>query len=648
MRRNREREISAINVASEHLGALILSAIAVYTYVALAVASTTQEDLLVGKSLSLPLLETPVPLEYFYIAAPLLVLMLHGYTLLNERLVFEKATQFQEIELLFPHLQWQGFIVLMLRNDFIGFLGRCFFFVSGALVPLLLLLFIEFRFLPFRRLDATLLQCGGILVDAAFVALIAGWKNIREVVPRRWRLLFIGVGLIVALVAVGFLIIALRKPGLPSPAFQAKISRLACLDLPEAHLIKEEPEGAKLNEFGERADALLRYGTGADLRKRDLSYAYLERALLVNADLRQANFTGADLSYADFRRTNLTGANFSGATLVGARFDGSFGENVIFEGASLEAAHLSGVKLKTASFRNADLTGTEIHWSTFEKGNFDLANLDRASLLGTKFDETSFIGAQFPGAVAWKNYFLKTNILLARFNEARLQGSRFELLKKEAGQSDGALFDAAEIQFVEAQNLNGISLRGAKVSKRGTHLGFPRLVDFRGIRVEEPAEYLHWQKEAQKNRSDFRRYIGRREGDWFEEEWKERDGLLRERLKNSCIFCAKGNSRISGCGDGCVLAFDNKSLELGFVTSRDKMVVAEEVQRQILVVLMAQARDSDDVRTAILRELRNCFSPSRDPEWSPSQRAELERFLHNEGKDQESACPWWQGPARGM
>jgi uncharacterized protein YjbI with pentapeptide repeats len=637
------RNLDALNEASEHLGGLILSAVAVYTYVALAVASTSQEDLLVGKRLSLPLIETPIPLQYFYMAAPFLVLLLHGYVLLNQRLVFEKALQFGRTDTFFPQMQWHGFIALMMRTGFLGFLGRCFFYAIGVLAPLTVLLLLQFRFLPFRRWDVTLLQSTCILADATFVALISRWDGIKD----RWAPVLIGSIFFFCSMALVFILWQV-----PDTDPEAVLSRLACLNLPGAHLVKNEPDGIKANEFGRQADALLRYGTGADLQGRNLSYAYLEGAILVNADLRKANFSGADLSNADFRRANLSDANFFGANLAGAQFDGSTGERVLFDNASLANAHLSGVMLRDCTFKDADLKKTEIHGSAFEGGSFDLANFYRSSILSTTFRETSFIGAQFSEAYVWGDFFLKTRFEFARFNQAHLQGSFLDLREVDA---NGASFDAAEMQFVEARNLVGVCLRGARIAPNVTHLGSPKLIDLRGVRTT--ALSVKWQEEVRRQRSNLLETLGTRDGDWFKEEFRRQEKSFKLRTRAACVFCERkvGQAICSGC-----VAFDKEGVKLGLVRKNDTPANVNEIQTSILRNALKRANSGDErqntntIRLALTRELRHCFSPSREPDWAANDwlnselRKDMAEFWKEAGdtNDPNNACPWWQKPTK--
>ncbi len=105
----------------------------------------------------------------------------------------------------------------------------------------------------------------------------------------------------------------------------------------------------------------------ADLRGRDLSYRYLERA-----DLREAQLTDVSLYMADLSGATLTAANLSGADLTGANLSG----------ADLRGANLCGVNLLVADLHNAILHGADLTGAR---------NLDQEHLQSAIYDSTTLI-----------------------------------------------------------------------------------------------------------------------------------------------------------------------------------------------------------------------------------------------------------------
>ena len=623
---NGKPDLSAVNASGEHLGGLVFTAIAVYAYVFIAVASTSPKDLLVGtdKQIPLPLINASIPLMYFYITAPLLLLLVHAYLLLSSRLAFEKLSRLAVHEHI-EELQWHGFVALMLRNDVFGWFGRIFFYTIAAAAPLASLLFIEMTFLAYQNRLSTWLQGFLALLDGLFIISIATWKESteKEVLHLPWRWLPFLMGLMGAVSAVTLATISMRSP-------------LARVEASEALIVAKEPAGEKFNEAGTPADATLRYGMGADLRGRSLRFSKLNRSILTNADLREVDFSGADLSYADLRRSKLSGADFRDANLRGARFEGSTGESIIFTRANLQDAFLSGIRFKKASFQDADLTGAKIHWSVFEGGDFNLANLYRTSLIGSRFDKTSFIGTQALATDIRRCLFFKTNLTLARFNEAQIQGVVLDLRRNE---SHGSIFEATKLNFVQADNLNGASLRGARISENGTRIGQSGVADARAIKMVAPdIDASDLQEQAKAELGMVIKSIGRREGDLLDVEYERNQIDIKEKPEKSCLFCSA----------------EQASAENG-ETQTDASVATAQKEIFYSLVEMSVRRGNDNkarhvaemIGVALLRELEHCFPPPRDPDWPDlmkrldrDQRLELDRLRSKQGS--VVICPWWQ------
>jgi uncharacterized protein YjbI with pentapeptide repeats len=105
----------------------------------------------------------------------------------------------------------------------------------------------------------------------------------------------------------------------------------------------------------------------SDLRGRDLSYRYLERA-----DLRETLLTEANLYMADLTGASLTGANLQQASLIGTNLSGT----------DLRGADLSGADLLVADLHNAVLHGANLAGAR---------NLTPAQLQTAIYDSTTII-----------------------------------------------------------------------------------------------------------------------------------------------------------------------------------------------------------------------------------------------------------------
>ena len=99
---------------------------------------------------------------------------------------------------------------------------------------------------------------------------------------------------------------------------------------------------------------------GADLRRADLTGAYLTDADLRDADLTGAYLRGAILGGADLRRSILRGAILGGADLEDADLRRADLEGAILTGAILTGADLTGADLGGADLTGADLGGADL------------------------------------------------------------------------------------------------------------------------------------------------------------------------------------------------------------------------------------------------------------------------------------------------
>jgi len=124
---------------------------------------------------------------------------------------------------------------------------------------------------------------------------------------------------------------------------------------------------------------------GAFLKKADLRYADVFRAVMVNANLRNADLRGARLREADFEMADLRGVNLNDADLRNGNFRGAdFREanlvGVNLAGADLENAQLGFADLRQSNFKDANLEGADLRCANLR----DVSNLSSQDLAGVK------------------------------------------------------------------------------------------------------------------------------------------------------------------------------------------------------------------------------------------------------------------------
>jgi uncharacterized protein YjbI with pentapeptide repeats len=378
--------------------------------------------LLLGKRIGLPLFDVEIPLDYFYVLAPALLVLLHLHLLILWYLMLCKVQVYvggpnppeEETDLFFSSLP----LSIYLGHSHPGMIRLLLALLSTAarvVIPSSLLLATQLTFLPYHSRAITGWHQLLLLADIALVwyfALCTPDLSIgREAVPERFKPKFIhsarwkgGLGIILTLVVVAFSIIVAggrRDVGSPFSPWNFLLKPVVDLSVVGRVLVEAAPSGESLSPGNVK---------GADL---------------VGRDLRGADFTGATLINADFRGAYLVGAVFSNADLRGAKFS----PRVDLSGAHMEKANLDGVDLQQADLRNANLREAKLRGTNLGSAQLTGADLWRASLQGADLRDADLRGAKLIEADAIAVDFSGAKLLGADLRNARLylaQGMVFE------------------------------------------------------------------------------------------------------------------------------------------------------------------------------------------------------------------------------
>jgi uncharacterized protein YjbI with pentapeptide repeats len=203
-----------------------------------------------------------------------------------------------------------------------------------------------------------------------------------------------------------------------------------------------EGAGAKLNENSLRyARAYRAVLGGARLWRADLAGAYLTEADLRNANLREAHLRDAVLDHARadhalFISADGKDANLTGADLRGSDLTYAAFENANFAGAKLGGASFYGAALRQTKWLRADLTRSDMRDTQLQEAEFSLANLELTDFSGAKLAGSTFGGAQFKGTI----------LLGADLRNADLRGAAFPGAVLRDTPMDGARFDGANFR----------------------------------------------------------------------------------------------------------------------------------------------------------------------------------------------------------
>ena len=468
-------------------------------YLVIAVGSVTHRDLFLETPVRLPLLNAELPLVAFFWVAPLMFLVFHGYLLLNLkflgdnvrhyfRLVDETGLDDAAKETLY--LQLPNFMMVQLLRErrttpwtLMGYALHAVVMLTVIIGPVLTLLFLQLRFLPYHDITVTMIQRLAIIV--AMIQILYFWPGIAgpPATRRIWSYRMVMYGAMFAIVLFSGFVATfpgewnygsalVRKSGMADILLRGPYNEVTgdrqswfsdTLSLSDQDFV--DLDEAKLKA----ADATLSL-RGRDLTEANLARADLRKADFSGANLKGAIFSGARLQNAVFRKpnpilvgkdrsvtevTNLHSANFNNAKLAGASFNGSELQGAKFENADLEGASFERSVLHGASFVNAKLANAKFGFAVMKGAYFkgsDLASADfsYADLIGTVFVSSQLQGAKFAAARLDAAAMVSTNVFALTEDNA-IQDAWLELNKtrRQASKVDWGSTLAYRLQSVD-------------------------------------------------------------------------------------------------------------------------------------------------------------------------------------------------------
>jgi uncharacterized protein YjbI with pentapeptide repeats len=327
-----------------------------------------------------------------------------------------------------------------------GGLLRLMGWITMAIAPVLLLLFVQVQFLPYHSFLLNQEQRMLLLVDffliwwlwgrALQTPIIAspidpvieveGWRKVRQKGVALWQALALPLGVAASLAALifsshvaSFPMEWERPPLAFAPRLEAMRASLTEWVFGTEKVFSRWPYNTlQLEEFNIFEN--LKLEDPDKLGGREFTVRLQERRL------EGANLDFAKLGKADFREAKL-----QGATLIGAQLRGAWLTRAKLQGASLDLAQLQGALLSRAEMQGATLT-----FSNLQGGQLDRANIQGGALTRARLQGTTLIGAQFQGGT---------------LDGAQLQGARLNFAQMQAATLDnaqlrGASFDGAQLQ----------------------------------------------------------------------------------------------------------------------------------------------------------------------------------------------------------
>lgn len=390
-----EEGLKVVEEASRNARKLFFAMLTACAYALLTIATTTDVRLLTNSASSpLPIIRTEIPIVWFYIVAPLILLCVYFYFHLYMQRLWEGLA---ELPAIFPDGRpldkkaYPWLLTGLVRAHVFHLkenrppLSRLQEWISVALgwwfMPVTLFFF-WIRYIPRQGWFGTGLHIGLLVVavwaGVLFYRLAVGTLSWKETELSLWKKPFKKIitykrgvlagilGLILFLLSLGTI------NGVPSNVFLRNDAKtwvpyvLEPIGLsPFANFRDKDVSTKPPNWSGKEEEITL--VKGAPLRGRNLRYANAQGAFLVNADLQKANLYGAKLGWANLQGAKLQGAKLQEANLVAANL-----QKVNLTWANLQRADLNGAKLQDAILMATDLQEAKLFG----------ANLQRADLRG--------------------------------------------------------------------------------------------------------------------------------------------------------------------------------------------------------------------------------------------------------------------------
>lgn len=430
----------SIGDAAGQFGVIWISFLTFVTYLVVTIGSVTHRMLFEESPVKLPVFGIDLPLIGFFLVAPLLLLILHFYVLLQLLAIAEKIGRFDTPDTEDKRrLRLNHFVFVRYFFRAHGEGGRLtrlsatiIVAITIILAPLAILIQAQLTFLPYHHW-LTWWHRGAVLIDVALVFVfwstiravasnetsskVAGDETSRKMLVRGWTpVVGYFIAFVIAAALAVFSVLIATYPGETqhrgflasihdwlflrgiNPATGERAGLLAnTLVLPDVDFLDDSKR--------------LTQDTPLSLRGRDL-----RGAILIRANLRKVDFAGA----------NLMDAQLDYAWLRAARFNCSY-----------DLKDLSRIRSNRCEFLHKPLEGWPKDHCTWLQG---------ASLVGARMQDAWFLGARLQGTRLQDGELEMASLECAHLQGAHLEGAHLVAARLTRADLDGASLDGAQLQ----------------------------------------------------------------------------------------------------------------------------------------------------------------------------------------------------------
>jgi uncharacterized protein YjbI with pentapeptide repeats len=226
------------------------------------------------------------------------------------------------------------------------------------------------------------------------------------------------------------------------------------------------------------------------LQNKRLRFANLSRTQFFNVVLSGADLRGATLDGAFMQQAQLNGAQLQGASLIRAQLQGASLDRAQLQDAwlvwaQLQGASLSQAQLQGASLEEAQLQGARLWEAQLQGASLEQAELQGASLKGAHLQGALLLVAQLRGAMLIQAQLQGASLYGAQLQGASLDGAQLQGAMLDRTQLQGAMLDGAQLQ---GASLHGAQLQGAMLDR--TQLQGALIADAQIWRLRAPGARL--------------------------------------------------------------------------------------------------------------------------------------------------------------
>ena len=422
-----QQSLKSLELSSSKNNKLFVVFYLLVVYIFVSVLGTTDKMLLLPTdTFKMPLIGFDLNIIYFYVLAPLILLILHFNLLFHHHEHLKRLDAYKgEFVIETVDSSMYNYVYISLKNGSKkGSAMRVLLWMLIYLFPLLVLVSIFQRFADYHHELITSLHLLIIWID---IILICTYIYVNAVYfrPTWFNTFFAGLILLVGVLESSFFIYFFYPLVKSSESFipvtnyekmdsyaklvcnvhylflesqgnraqrcypriivrDEKISKISpsTLYIPR-YIVKEE--NTKILEEREREKRLiLEYGERIDLANRNLRYADLENCILTRADMHNTQLQGGNLKKTHLQAVKLDNAKLQGVDMMSAKLQGAMVLGAQMQGALLIAADMSDAYFDESNLSKARMMGADLKNTSFYKSNLSGVNMSGVKNRTTK------------------------------------------------------------------------------------------------------------------------------------------------------------------------------------------------------------------------------------------------------------------------